>query len=168
VAIPVALAPAISALAESRSERALVRLIQTELPAETEVLGLEAWRPSVAFYLRRPVPIASRDGDELRSNFIVRTSERWIHEDGVLRPVPDPPSSVARCDQPTVVLVHARRQDLQSILATSGLERIWSGPKLTAFFCDPAVSRREPVSVPVVPKPADGASEPPATDPRRP
>jgi len=149
VAIPVVLGPAISALAEDRSERALVQLIQTELPAETEVLGLEAWRPSVAFYLRRPVPIASRDGDELRSNFIVRTAERWIRDDGVLRPVPDPPSSVARCDQPTVVLVHARRRDLQSMLATSGLETIWSGPKLAAFFCDPSAPRPEPTPVPV-------------------
>ncbi|MGD8439050.1 MAG: glycosyltransferase family 39 protein [Holophagae bacterium] len=140
VAIPVVLAPAISALAENRSERALVRLIQTELPAETEVLGLEAWRPSLAFYLRRPVPIASRDGDELRSNFIVRTADRWLRDGGVLRPVPDPPTSVARCDQPTVVLVHVRRPDLQTMLADSGLERIWVGPKLAAYVCDPAAT----------------------------
>jgi 4-amino-4-deoxy-L-arabinose transferase-like glycosyltransferase len=146
VAIPVVLAPAISALAESRSERALVELIRTDLPAETEVLGLEAWRPSLAFYLRRPVPIASRDGDELRSNFIVRTAERWIRQDGVLRPVPSSPTELARCDQPTVVVVHARRPDLQATLAGAGLERIWAGPKLYAYYCDPSATAHDPAA----------------------
>jgi hypothetical protein len=129
----------IGALAEQRSERALVALIRDELPAETEVVGLESWRPSLSFYLGQPVPILSPDGDELRSNYILRTYDRWVTADGSLRPAPKLPAAAIRCDQPTVYLVHARRPDLQETLETAGLERIWDGPKLAAFFCEPRI-----------------------------
>lgn len=137
VALPVVLSPVINTLAEQRSERALVTLIRTELPAETEVVGLESWRPSVSFYLGRPVPILSPDGDELRSNYILRTYDRWVAPNGLLRPAPELPAEAALCGQPSVILVHARRPDLQEMLDLAGLERIWNGPKLHAFFCNP-------------------------------
>ena len=144
VALPVVLQPVIVTLAELRSERALVSLIRTELPAETEVVGLRAWRPSVSFYLRHPVPILSDDGDELRSNYILRTYDRWVEPAGLLRPAPPLPTSLARCEQPRVLLVHAKREDLQQTLEARGLERIWTGPKIHAFFCDPGKPPRAP------------------------
>jgi hypothetical protein len=137
VALPMVLHPVISTLSELRSERSLVALIRTELPTETEVLGLEAWRPSVSFYLGRPVPILSRDGDELRSNYILRTYDRWAEPTGVLRPAPSSPGGPEWCDQPTVFLVHTKRTDLQTALENEGRERIWAGPKIHAFYCDP-------------------------------
>jgi len=137
VAIPVVLHPIIVTLAELRSERALVSMIRTELPAETEVLGLEAWRPSVSFYLRHPIPILSADGDELRSNYILRTYDRWVDPAGMLRPAPLLPASLGRCEQPGVLLVHSKRLALQQTLESQGLERIWIGPKTHAFYCDP-------------------------------
>jgi 4-amino-4-deoxy-L-arabinose transferase-like glycosyltransferase len=136
-AIPVVLHPVIDTLAHQRSERDLVELILTELPAETEVLGIRAWRPSVSFYLQRPVPIATPDGDELRSNYILRTYDRWVEPSGWLRPALDTSESLGRCDQPRVYLVHSRQPDLVKAMRSDGLEEIWTGPKLTAFFCDP-------------------------------
>jgi len=137
VALPVVLFPVITVLGERRSERALVTMIQTELPAETEVLGLRSWRPSVSFYLQRPVPILSADGDELRSNYILRTYSDWADADGALRPAPSGVNGLDRCAQPTVYLVHARRPELQQALDRAGLEKVWTGPKLHAYFCDP-------------------------------
>jgi hypothetical protein len=137
IAIPVVLFPVIAALAEIRSERAMVTLIRTELPTETEVLGLRSWRPSVSFYLRHPVPILSTDGDELRSNYILRTYDQWVDAEGYLRPLPDLTTGLYRCNQPTVFLVHARRTELQQTLEVAGLEKVWTGPKLHAYFCDP-------------------------------
>jgi len=144
IAIPVVLHPAITALAELRSERALVKLIRTELPDETEVLGVQSWRPSVSFYLGHTVPIMSTNGDEIRSNYILRTYERWVDPDGVLRPAPRLPGLFGACDQPTVFLVHARRSELQQTLEVAGLEKIWAGPKLHAYFCDPLRSSTHP------------------------
>lgn len=144
VAIPVVLHPVIAALAELRSERALVAMIRTELPAETEVLGLRSWRPSVSFYLRRPVPILSADGDELRSNYILRTYTEWVGADSTLRPAPRTAAGLDRCDQPTVYLVHARRPEIQQTLDEVGLEKIWAGPKIHAYFCDPTRRFIEP------------------------
>jgi 4-amino-4-deoxy-L-arabinose transferase-like glycosyltransferase len=140
VAIPVVLFPVIEVMAELRSERALVKLVRTELPDETEVLGLESWRPSVSFYLQQPVPILSANGEELRSNYILRTYDEWVDVDGTLRPAPALTSGLDSCNQPTVYLVHARRPDLQQALDEAGLEKIWTGPKLHAYFCDPAGS----------------------------
>jgi len=137
VALPVVLSPAVAVLGELRSERALVTMIQTELPAETEVLGLKSWRPSVSFYLQRPVPILSIDGDELRSNYILRTYGEWLDADGFLRPAPAGAAGLDRCAQPTVYLVHARRPEIQQGLDSAGLEKIWTGPKLHAYFCAP-------------------------------
>ena len=137
IAIPVVLFPVIATLAEIRSERAMVTLIRTELPAETEVLGLRSWRPSVSFYLRHPVPILSTDGDELRSNYILRTYDQWVDAEGYLRPLPSLTTGLYRCNQPTVFLVHARRTELQQTLEAAGLEKVWTGPKLHAYFCDP-------------------------------
>ena len=151
VALPIVLQPVIAALTERRSERALVELIRSELPTETEVIGLETWRPSVSFYLGRPVPIISRQGGELRSNYIVRTRERWFDPEGVLRPAAGDLRSSVRCDQPTVYLVHTARIDLQTGLKEMGLETIWTGPKLYAYFCDPL----QPARSTAVPGPAE-------------
>ncbi len=164
VALPVVFFPLISVLSEQRSERALVGLIRAELPAETEVLGLESWRPSVSFYLRRPVPILSPTGDELRSNYILRTYDRWVSAEGLLRPAPGQPAEAAGCDQPVVVLVHAKRPDLQQALEQAGLEEIWAGPKLSAYFCDPLLNPRIPEGAPVE-EPTERLDSPSPGDP---
>jgi len=166
VALPIALSPVIATLAEQRSERSLAALIRTELPAETEVVGLESWRPSVSFYLRQPVPILSPDGDELRSNYILRTYDRWVTADGFLRPAPAAVTAAIECDQPSVYLVHSRRPDLQRALEAEGLERIWDGPKLAAFFCDPRARTTEPRGGPGD-APAVSPDAPAQDDPQR-
>jgi 4-amino-4-deoxy-L-arabinose transferase-like glycosyltransferase len=137
VVLPIVLRPVIVANVERRSERSLVEFIRTELPAETEVVGLQAWRPSVPFYLRQPIPVYTETASEIRSNYLLRTRENWIDPIGLLRPMPERVVSIADCGQPRVVLVHAKRQDLQAVLEGAGLERVWTGPKLHAFFCDP-------------------------------
>ncbi|MEX1309755.1 MAG: glycosyltransferase family 39 protein [Candidatus Sulfomarinibacteraceae bacterium] len=148
VALPVVLQPVITAAAERRSERALADLIRSELPAEAEVVGYRVWRPSLSFYLRRPVPILSRDGAELRSNYILRTHDRWSDPAGWLRPIPPNLNVITSCDQPRVILVHARRPDHQALMDGAGLEKIWTGPKLHAYYCDPLESTADPVPPP--------------------
>ena len=137
VALPVALGPVIVVLGDQRSERSLAELIRSELPAETEIVGCHAWRPSLSFYLQRTIPIVSEDGDELRSNYIPRTYHRWVDLEGVLRPPPGPLADPGACEQPRVLLVHRQRPDLQARLDAADLEVLWRGPKLVAYACDP-------------------------------
>lgn len=146
-ALPVVLHPVISALSELRSERALVGFIRSELPAETEVIGYRAWRPSVSFYLRRTVPILSSDGAELRSNYILHTSQRWLDPSGPLRPMPANDEAVFRCEQPRVFLVHSRQAQIQDAMRDAGLEEIWAGPKLYAYFCLEQIPEKESQSL---------------------
>jgi hypothetical protein len=46
-----------------------------------------------------------------------------------------------------VILVHARRLEDQALMDRAGLEKIWAGPKLHAYFCDPL----EPATAPLPP-----------------
>jgi 4-amino-4-deoxy-L-arabinose transferase-like glycosyltransferase len=140
IAIPVVLSPSIRVLAEQRSEHGLVALIRSELPSGAKVVGVHAWRPSVSFYLRRVVPIFSADGDELRSNYVLRTYDRWVDADGVLRPPPAVLAELARCRQLQVLLVNAKHPDHQAEIEKAGLEPIWRDPKLIAYACDPLKS----------------------------
>jgi 4-amino-4-deoxy-L-arabinose transferase-like glycosyltransferase len=137
LAVPVVLQPVISALAEHRSERALATTVASRFPESTAVVGLETWRPSLSFYLARPIPILSADGNELRSNFILRTAERWRDPQGILRPLPASPAELGRCVEPTVVLVYGSRRDLQEQLETAGLELVATGSRLVAYACNP-------------------------------
>jgi hypothetical protein len=47
-----------------------------------------------------------------------------------------------------VILVHARRLDDQALMDGAGLEKIWTGPKLHAYYCDALESTADPVPPP--------------------
>ena len=42
------------------------------------MVGAAAFRTSLPFYLRRPVPLLSRDGHELTSNYVVAMRQRFF------------------------------------------------------------------------------------------
>ena len=64
----------LGAAAESRSTRVLA----AEILPRAQVVGAAAFRTSLPFYLRRPVPLLSRDGHELTSNYVVAMRQRFF------------------------------------------------------------------------------------------
>lgn len=68
--------------AESRSARALARLVE---PGAT-VVSFRHFRPSFAFYLGRPVLLATADGSELTSNYVASRATRFLAAGDMLPP----------------------------------------------------------------------------------
>src|SRR4029078_2110035 len=66
----------------------------------------------LASYRQRPYPMATADAEELRSNYLLRTSERWIGAPGsLLRSRGEVADTLARCEPPTFALVDRGRPE---------------------------------------------------------
>lgn len=62
--------PLVAQVAASRSTRSLAREIRASAPA-APVVAVRAFPPSLAFYLGHPIFVATEDGHELRSNYVL-------------------------------------------------------------------------------------------------
>ena len=80
VALPVICAPLIESVAGDRSVKAMAGALQPALAADTELLWVESYAGGMSFYLERTIPVASVDGGELRSNYIVRNAENFLDQ----------------------------------------------------------------------------------------
>ena len=78
IAVPALANPLMHALGERRSAKSFAAELDPHLTPDTEVIGVEAFTGSMAFYLRRPITIVSEDGSELTSNYILRRYARYV------------------------------------------------------------------------------------------
>ena len=60
------------AIGERRSAKAFAGALGPHLRESTEVIGIEDFTGSMAFYLRRPVTVVTPDAEEFTSNYIIR------------------------------------------------------------------------------------------------
>jgi 4-amino-4-deoxy-L-arabinose transferase-like glycosyltransferase len=72
LAVPIVTNSTMNALALRRSTKSLIAQVRPFITADTEIIGIEAFTGSMAFYLQRPIVIVSPDGEELTSNYITR------------------------------------------------------------------------------------------------
>jgi hypothetical protein len=72
LAVPIAANSTMNALALRRSTKSLISQVRPYITADTEIVGLEAFTGSMAFYLQRPIIIVTPDAEELTSNYIIR------------------------------------------------------------------------------------------------
>ncbi|HSP16044.1 MAG TPA: glycosyltransferase family 39 protein [Thermoanaerobaculia bacterium] len=70
--IPLVTTPLMKAIGERRSTKSLVAKITPLVTPRMQVVGVDAFTGSMAFYLRRPITVASDDGEEFTSNYIIR------------------------------------------------------------------------------------------------
>ncbi|MGZ8779425.1 MAG: glycosyltransferase family 39 protein [Thermoanaerobaculia bacterium] len=78
IALPALANPLMHALGERRSAKSFAAELDPHLTPDTDVIGVEAFTGSMAFYLRRPITIVSEDGSELTSNYILRRYDRYV------------------------------------------------------------------------------------------
>jgi 4-amino-4-deoxy-L-arabinose transferase-like glycosyltransferase len=76
MAIPFAAAPVIAAVGDDRSAARLSAAIHAADGHQADVLGIAAYPPSLPFYLRRTIAVATLRADELTSNYIASYSDR--------------------------------------------------------------------------------------------
>ncbi len=110
VALIVLSAPLTAELGEDRSTRSLARAIAAEHPADIEVVGIEVMPPSLAFYLGRPLALASADGDPLRSNYLLRRYESLVDIAPTLRSPAWLAEVLLDCATPRLFLVDQRHE----------------------------------------------------------
>ncbi|MDQ6800654.1 MAG: glycosyltransferase family 39 protein [Acidobacteriota bacterium] len=70
--IPIATNSTMNALALRRSTKSLIAQMRPYINADTEIVGLEAFTGSMAFYLQRTIVLVTPDAEELTSNYIIR------------------------------------------------------------------------------------------------
>lgn len=98
-----------AALGENRSARMIGVAMRNAGLADARVIGIESYPTSLAFYLERPILLATRDGSGLKSNYI---SDRYA----TLRLAPNTPlrawhwwrSEFEQCSEPTVFVLKSR------------------------------------------------------------
>ena len=69
--IPVATGSVMQSIAARRSEKALVSDLR-RVAGDGDIVGIQAFTGSMAFYLQRPIILVSPTGEEFTSNYIIR------------------------------------------------------------------------------------------------
>jgi hypothetical protein len=123
MAIPFASGELLAAVGEDRSSAGVASATAAALERGGEagaVLGVAAYPPSLPFYLRRPVALATATAVELTSNYIAQYHEQY-------RAAPNSPllpagfwrDVLARCLVPTVFLTTAGNRDVRAVLGAA-------------------------------------------------
>jgi 4-amino-4-deoxy-L-arabinose transferase-like glycosyltransferase len=82
VAGPLCANPLMNGLGLRRSTKELM----ARIPPNVEVVGVEAFTGSMAFYLRRPVVVVTPDAEEFTSNYLIRHYDRFAGSPTLRRP----------------------------------------------------------------------------------
>jgi 4-amino-4-deoxy-L-arabinose transferase-like glycosyltransferase len=136
MAFPVVSAGLLESVAADRSARGMAMEIQSQATPNTELLWIESYAAGVSFYLERPIPVATIDGDELRSNYILRNAERFLDEEGLLRPLAAAERLVADCGDEQIFLLSRKSRDLGDVIAASGAPLLTENRRWMAFGPD--------------------------------
>jgi 4-amino-4-deoxy-L-arabinose transferase-like glycosyltransferase len=125
VMIPVAmilgLQGILTELGEYRSARGLARAIAISAPEAGQIIGVEAYAPSLSYYLERPILLATAAKvREIPSNYIQDYGEALRNlPDSTLRPEHWWQPALAQCAEPAVFLVEAEDMDKRKVLAAA-------------------------------------------------
>jgi 4-amino-4-deoxy-L-arabinose transferase-like glycosyltransferase len=104
--IPLVSGELLGAVGDDRSAATLAQVIRNTQVPGTRVLGVSAYPPSLPFYLRETIDVATATGRELTSNFIADYADQYRALPGSpLKPADYWREVLARCPQPTVFVV---------------------------------------------------------------
>jgi 4-amino-4-deoxy-L-arabinose transferase-like glycosyltransferase len=114
IAIPVVSGRLLRAVGDDRSAAALAAAVS----GRGRVVGVAAYPPSLPFYLRQRVYVASGTAREFTSNFIAEYAERFRDRPGTpLLPALTWRTLLAQCPEPTVFVTHAGDREARGPLA---------------------------------------------------
>ncbi len=122
LSLPVAAIPFVSLslmreIGRDRSAVEIAAAVEAAAAPGTEVIGVRAFPPSLPFYLRRPIVLASADGSELTSNYVSRHYDRLASAAETLQPADWWRSVLLPCRRPRVFVVRADDHESRRILA---------------------------------------------------
>jgi 4-amino-4-deoxy-L-arabinose transferase-like glycosyltransferase len=135
-ALPVVLLPLLAEIGSHRSSRAAAAAIAPHLAPGAEVVAVHAYPPSLPFYLRRTVLVATPRGRELTSNYVIAYFQKWIAadpRDTPLRPTDWWRGALAACDHPLVFVTWADDAADRAALAAAGLPLLVANDRMAAY-----------------------------------
>ncbi|MEA2489911.1 MAG: hypothetical protein QOH21_1703, partial [Acidobacteriota bacterium] len=87
--LPTAADPLLEGISQRRSAKHMVAELQPYLQPQTQIIGVEAFTGSMAFYLQRPITVVTADATELTSNYLMRRYEKYTTDPASpLKPLP--------------------------------------------------------------------------------
>jgi hypothetical protein len=132
-AIPIVSTNLMNAIGADRSSRDMAAAIERTLTDRTEIVAIQTYPLSLPFYLRRQLIVATNDGSELTSNYLIRSYSRLTRRlDSPFRPADWWVDALADCRRPRVFLVRHDDTRTRSMLA-GRLPLIASNRKVAAY-----------------------------------
>jgi len=120
--VPLTTGGVMRSLAGRRSEKALAADIRPLLQPDSEIIGIEAFTGSMAFYLQRPIVIVTPDGEELASNYITRHYSGFAADPrSTIRPASWLPQAFDR-SRPRILIVRANDRRNRAIVEQHGAQ----------------------------------------------
>lgn len=138
LSLPVLLMPLITnplmrAIGERRSTRSFVARLAPHVRPDTEIIGVEAFTGSMAFYLQRPIVVVTEDASEMTSNYLVRRYEKFTtNPASPLKPLPYFERSLAATN-PRVYIVRNNDKARRTVLQSRGWKPVAIGAHHVAY-----------------------------------
>lgn len=148
--IPLVTADLLHAVGEDRSAAGLAGAVRDR----GVVLAVAAYPPSLPFYLRHRIPVATASGRELTSNYIADYVDKYRRVPGSpLLPAEAWRATLARCSEPTVFVARVGDREVRDALAT--LPTLFTGGRYVAY--GPCVVAPDAHAATPAPRSASGA-----------
>ncbi len=133
LAIPIATTSTMNQIALRRSAKELVAQMRPYVNPETEVVGIEAFTGSMAFYLQRPIVIVTPDAEELTSNYINRHYGAFATNPGsTIRPMSWLPVAFDR-RRPRLIIVRDSDHKNRTIVEQHGGRLVATGAHFVTY-----------------------------------
>ena len=114
--IPLASAQVIDVVANGRSSLQLAQKIEQLHPKK--IIAVRAYSPSLAYYLRQPLPLYSRGASELTSNYLIRNFDKYASRpDTSLKPVEAFEPILQQCSAGTFFFTEEKVKEWRSALS---------------------------------------------------
>ena len=130
-AIPISSHALMQAIADDRSAALIAKAITDAGGDGTRVVGVGVYPPSLPFYLRHTMVVATADGQEMTSNYLTRHIREYRGFGSPLRRADWWQEALLTCSEPTVFV--ASTEDTGSREALSHLNLIVTTDKYVAY-----------------------------------
>ncbi|HEY0160453.1 MAG TPA: glycosyltransferase family 39 protein [Thermoanaerobaculia bacterium] len=133
IALPLLANPLMHAIAQRRSAKQFVARLAPHVTPSTQVIGVEAFSGSLAFYLRRPLIVVTSDASELTSNYLMRRYDRYTSDPrSPLKPLPWFERSLAATN-PRIYIVRQQDRQWRELLEARGWRELAAGGHHVAY-----------------------------------
>jgi len=133
IALPLLANPLLNAIGERRSAREFIAELKPHVTPATEVIGVEAFSGSMAFYLQRSLTVVTRDASELTSNYLIRKHQQYTSDPrSPLKPLVWFERSLAATN-PRVYVVREQDAVWRRMLEARGWKLIADGGRHVAY-----------------------------------